>query len=141
LVLRRWLTICLLCVLAGLAPAQRPQRSRAKPPPEPDEATADAEPEYTFNPIQAQKELKVGDFYFKKKSYKAAASRYERATKWQPDFADAYFKLGEATEKLGENEKALAAFQKYLQLSPPPHKAEEVKKKIAKLQSQKPPSK
>lgn len=139
--LRRWIPICLLSLLAGLALAQRPQRSAPKPPPEPDEEEANAEPEYTFNPIQAQKELKIGDFYFKKKSYKAAAGRYEHATKWQPDLADAYCKLGEAEEKLGETGKALAAFQKYLELSPPPHKAEEVKKKIAQIQKQKPPSK
>ncbi|MBI3694864.1 MAG: tetratricopeptide repeat protein [Acidobacteria bacterium] len=132
-------------LLAALATGQR-RRPEAPPPPrEPDEVEAEAEPEYTFNPIQAQKELKIGDFYFKKKSYRAAAGRYERATKWQPDLADAYFKLGEAQEKLDKPEEARAAFQKYLELSPPPRRAEEVKKKIGQLEKQvgkqKPPSK
>ena len=141
-VLRRLLPVMLL---AALLPAQR-RRPEAPPAPrEPDEVESEAEPEYTFNPIQAQKELRIGDFYFKRKSYRAAAGRYDRATKWQPDLAEAYYKLGEAQEKLDKPEVARAAFQKYLELSPPPRKAEEVKKKIEHLakqvEKQKPPSK
>ena len=132
-------------LITALLPAQR-RRPEAPPPPrEPDEVEAEAEPEYTFNPIQAQKEIKIGDFYLKKKSYRAAAGRYERATKWQPDLAEAYYKLGEMRERLDQPEQALAAFQKYLELSPPPRRAEEIKKKIGHLQKQvgkqKPPSK
>lgn len=138
---RHWILACLLCfaLSAGLAQRGR-QTGPPPPPPEPDQEQENSEPEYTFNPIQAQKELKVGDYYFKKKSYKAAAGRYERAVKWQPDLAEAYLKLGETREKLEENEKAVAAFQRYLELSPPPRKAEEVKKKIAQLTTQKPAS-
>ena len=70
--------LCALLFLGSLAPAQRVPR----PPPEPDEEELHREPEYTFNPLQAEKEMKVGDFYFRKKSYKAAAGRYEEAIKW-----------------------------------------------------------
>lgn len=125
--------------LRGPLPAQQ-RRETPPPPPEPDEEEA-AEPEYTFNPIQAQKELQVGDFYFKKKSYRAAAGRYERASKWQPDLAEAYYKIGVSREKLEQADQAVAAFQKYLELSPSGRKAEEVKKKIAQLQKPKPPTK
>ena len=111
------------------------RRQAPPPPPEPDQEEESAEPEYTFNPIQAQKELQVGDFYFKKKNYHAAAGRYERATKWQPDLAEAYYRLGEAREKLDQKETALAAFQKYLELFPSSRKAARVKKKIAQLRS------
>lgn len=114
---------------------QKRRPATPAPPPEPDQEEESAEPEYSFNPIQAQKELQVGDFYFKKKSYRAAAGRYERATKWQPDLVDAYFRLGEAQEKLNQKEAALAAFQKYLELAPSSRKAAEAKKKITQLQS------
>ena len=140
-VLRRWVPLWIFLLLAAPLGAQRPRPQAPPPPREPDEVEAEAEPEYTFNPIQAQKEVKVGDFYLKKKSYRAAAGRYERATKWQPDLAEAYYKLGEVREKLDQFEEARAAFQKYLELSPPPRRAEEVKKKIAQLEKHKPPSK
>lgn len=136
---RRWFSSFILFLAPAAVLAQR-QRSAPQAPAEPDEDATDSEPEYTFNPIQAQKELKVGDFYFKKKSYRAAANRYENATKWNPNFADAFLKLGEAREKLELTEQARAAYQKYLELSPPPNKVEEVKKKIAQLQKQKPTS-
>jgi tetratricopeptide (TPR) repeat protein len=139
---RRGLLSLFLIAGARLAPAQRRRQGGPPPPPrEPDEEEAEAEPEYTFNPIQAHKELQTGDFYYKKKSYKAAAGRYERATKWQPDLAEAYYKLGETREKLDQTEQAIAAYQKFLELSPAPRKAEDVKKKIAQLQRQKPASK
>ena len=134
---RRWFSSFIFFLAPAAVLGQR-QRSAPQAPVEPDEDATEAEPEYTFNPIQAQKELKVGDFYFKKKSYRAAANRYENATKWNPNFADAFLKLGEAREKLELTEQALAAYQKYLELSPPPNKVEEVKKKIAQLQKQKP---
>ncbi|HZS50091.1 MAG TPA: tetratricopeptide repeat protein [Bryobacterales bacterium] len=134
---RHWVLACLLCFASSAGLAQRSRQTGPPPaPPEPDQEQENGEPEYTFNPIQAQKELKIGDFYFKKKSYRAAAGRYERATKWQPDLAEAYYKLGESREKLDQNEQALAAYQKYLDLSPPPKQAEEARKKIAQLQKQ-----
>ncbi len=136
-VYRRWLLVCVLCFAPALVLAQRGRQTGPPPaPPEPDQEQENGEPEYTFNPIQAQKELKIGDFYFKKKSYRAAAGRYERATKWQPDLAEAYYKLGESREKLEQNEQALAAYRKYLDLSPPPKQAEEARKKIAQLLKQ-----
>jgi tetratricopeptide (TPR) repeat protein len=113
-------------------PAQQ-RRPAPPPPPEPDEEEA-AEPEYTFNPIQALKEMKVGDFYFKKGSYRAAAGRYERAVKWQPDLAEAYYKLGESREKLDQPEAAIDAYQKYLEAAPDARRADAVKKRIARLQ-------
>jgi len=116
---------------AGLA---APQRRPAPPPPDDPEEEA-AEPEYTFNPIQARKEMKVGDFYFKKGRYAAAANRYERATKWQPDLAEAYYKLGESRERLQQKEAARTAFQKYVELAPSDRRAGEARRKITRLQT------
>ena len=121
--------------LLAAALALPSQQRRPAAPPEPDEQEEATEPEYSFNPIQAKKEIQVGDFYYKKKSYRAAAGRYERATKWQPDLADAYYRLGEAREKLDQLAEAVAAYQKYVELAPSERRAAELKKKITQLQA------
>ena len=85
--------------------------------------------QYSFNPLQADKEVKVGDFYWKKKSYKAAAMRYEAATKWNPGMAEAYLKLGRVNEKLKDKEGAKKAYMKYLELAPDTSEARKLAKK------------
>ncbi|MEP7365773.1 MAG: tetratricopeptide repeat protein [Acidobacteriota bacterium] len=116
---------------------QRPAKQGEKPqvlevePPEEDEA---AKPkEYAFNPLQAEKETRIGNFYWKKKSYKAAALRYEEATKWNPGDAEAWFRLGEAREKLKQDAEARAAFEQFLDLAQDDKRSADVKKRVAKL--------
>ncbi len=121
-------------IAAVLAAQLQPQRPTPAPRLDPDleeEETLDAT--YTFNPIQAQKELQVGDFYAKKGSWRAAAGRYERASKWQPDLAEAYYKLGLAREKLKRWQDAAEAYRKYLEQPGAEKRAGEVKKKILQL--------
>lgn len=86
--------------------------------------------EYAFNPIQATKELTIGNYYFKKGSFKAAALRFEEATKWNPGYGDAYLRWAEALEKLNQRAKAKTAYQKFLEVEPDHKKAAEVKKKL-----------
>jgi outer membrane protein assembly factor BamD (BamD/ComL family) len=101
----------------------------------PEEDEALSKPEYAFNPLQARKELRVGNFYFKKGSWKAAANRFREATRWNPKFAEAYFRLGEAHEKLNDPKAAREAFSKYLELDPDGKYADEAKKRLKKLAS------
>ena len=73
---------------------------------------------YGFNPLQAQKEIGVGNQYYKKGSYRAAAGRYEEATKWNSGDPEAWLKLGEAQEKLRDMKAANGGlYQKYLELA------------------------
>ncbi len=122
----------LLC--GALAAQQPPPKEQAPPqeqaPPEEDE-TLQPKKEYAFNPLQAEKEVKTGAFYLKKGSYKAAASRFLEATKWNPGFAEAYFWLGEAEEKLRDRKAAREAWSKFLELAPEDKRTGEVKKKLA----------
>ncbi len=90
--------------------------------------------EYVFNPIQAQKELTIGDFYTRKGSHRAAAGRYLEATKWNPTYTEAFWKLARAREKLNESAEALAAYQKYLELEPDGKQSKEARKKITELE-------
>lgn len=124
-------------------PAQRPaQQQSPQPtvvevePPEEDEASKPKE--YAFNPLQAEKELNIGNFYWKKKSYRAAAMRYEEATKWNPGYAEAWLKLGEAHEKLKQSAEARAAYEQFLGLAEEDKRAGEIKKRVTKLPAPKP---
>lgn len=101
-----------------------------KPPEPPEEDETLAAKPYAFNPLQAEKEFKVGNFYFKKGSYRAAAARFREATRWNPNWAEAWLRLGEAQEKLGEEKAAQEAFRKFLELAPKHKRAPEVRKKL-----------
>jgi tetratricopeptide (TPR) repeat protein len=90
--------------------------------------------EYAFNPIQAQKELTIGDFYSRKGSHRAAAGRYLEATKWDPNFGEAFWKLAQAREKLKESAEALGAYQKYVEIEPDGKQSKEARKKITELE-------
>jgi tetratricopeptide (TPR) repeat protein len=112
------------CILS----AQKP----AAPPPEPPEEDESLAPKvYALNPVQARKEIMAGDYYFKKPNYSAAAKRYLEATRWDPGSAEAFRKLGDTREKLGDYGPAREAYLKYIQLSEDPKAGEALRKKMA----------
>ena len=135
--------------LVALASAQQPpaekqeqkklETKRPKPPagaPEevpPEEDKALANQEYSFNPLQSQKDVLVGNQYFKNHKFRAAELRYTSATKWNDGNADAWLHLGEVEERLKDSEKAKAAYEKYVELASDTKKAAEIKKKVEKL--------
>ena len=109
----------------------RPAKPAEQEPPEEDEALKPEE--FSLNPLEAQKNVTAGDYYFRtKKNYHAAARRYLRATKWDPGSAEAFLKLGEAEEKVPDRAAAREAYEKYLELAPAAKNAEAIRKKIAK---------
>lgn len=119
---------------AGSATGQE-KPAKQEPPKEqepPEEDVTSKEKEYSFNPLQAASEVKIGQFYMKKGSFKAAAARFEEATKWDPGSAEAYFHLGEAREKLKDVKGAKAAYAKFLEIAPDDKNAGAVRKKISK---------
>jgi outer membrane protein assembly factor BamD (BamD/ComL family) len=130
-----WLLLLALPAVAVQKPAAPP----AEKPPEhalPEEEDESAKPkEYTFNPIQAENELKIARYYMKKGSSKAVALRCEEALKWNPQSADAYLLLGEAREKLRENKAAAEAYKKFLELAGDSKAAPDVRKRLEKLGS------
>jgi tetratricopeptide (TPR) repeat protein len=126
----------LILVVAWLPLLAQKPAERTEPPKhaEPEEEDATAAPkEYEFNPIQAENEIKVGRFYMKRGSFKAAAGRFEEGLKWNPQLAEAYLLLGEAREKLRDAKAAKAAYEKYLELSPQAKDASEIRKRVAGL--------
>lgn len=98
-------------------------------PPEEDESVAPKT--YTLNPLESERNVKVGNFYWHRGKYRAAAERYRDATRYNPSSAEAFFKLGEAEEKLKNKDAARVAFQRVLAISPDSKLAQEAKKKLA----------
>ncbi len=90
--------------------------------------------EYYPDPDQAKKEIEIGNFYMRKSSYTAAAKRFEEATKWQPNNALAFRRLGEALEKKDDPFRAAQAYKKALEIAPNAKDARDLKKKIEKLE-------
>ncbi len=141
----RWLSALALIAFAAFAaespqkqeekkkePAKQEQTKPEEEPPPPDEDAAATAKVYSFNPLQAQKEVRTGDYYFKKGSYRAAAARFREATKWNPTFAQAWLRLGDAAEKQNDPKTIAEAYGKYLELQPDAKNASEVKKKLDK---------
>jgi len=103
-------------------------------PAEPPEEDSSLKPrEYSFNPVQAKKEIVAGNFYFKKGNYRAAVQRFTEATMWDSGLPEAFLRLGESQEKLKDFAAAREAYVKYVAIADDAKTAETVKKKIAKL--------
>jgi len=141
-VVRVFLAICVVtCALAARPfPPQTAQQQTPKPAPTAKPAEEEEPPEedealkpqvYALNPLQAQRNITAGDFYFRsKKNFRAAQRRYTEATKWDPGNAEGFLKLAEADEKLKDRDGARAAYRKYLALAPEAKNADEIRKKL-----------
>ncbi len=109
--------------------AKPQQQDQEQEPPEEDPSIAPKT--YSFNPLEAEKDVKVGAYYFKKGNYKAAMSRFREATLWNPTYAEAFLRLGESEEKLKDKKAAHEAYEKFIALAPDDKQAEAIKKKLA----------
>lgn len=124
---RRFFALLPFTALAAQEP--KPQQAPPAEPPEEDESIK-KETEYTFNPLQAEQELKIGLFYFRKGSFRAAAKRFEEASKWNPSLGEAYLRWGESLAKAGERKAAEAAWRKYLEVEPQGKEAARLRKQL-----------
>jgi len=127
----------LLSLLLALPLAAQQPKPPAPPPTqeqEPPEEDPDLKPkEYSFNPLEATRNITAGNFYFKKGNFRAASRRYLEASKWDPTSAEAALRLGEADEKLREFAGAREAYEKFITLSSDSKEIEAVKKKLASM--------
>jgi tetratricopeptide (TPR) repeat protein len=87
-----------------------------------------------YNPLQANKDIEVGNYYLKIGKYDAAIDRFEEAARLQPGLARPYLKLGETYEKKKDWPMAVASYKKYLDTYKSAPDAKSVQKKIADLQ-------
>jgi tetratricopeptide (TPR) repeat protein len=85
------------------------------------------------NPLLAEENIGIGNYYLKEKNYIAAIRRYLAALEYQPDSVAAHEGLGRAYEKNGDISKALQLYKKFLEENPNSPKSPVFKNRIAKL--------
>jgi len=98
-----------------------------------DEPEADVQEMHPWNPYRAMKDDEVGDYYFKRKSYKAALARYQDALIWKEKDAVANFRMAQCYEKLDQPDQAIPHYEEYLKILPDGPYAKEARKALQKL--------
>src|SRR5882762_7343226 len=113
------------------APSATPSKSPAKQ--KKDTATQNASDQPAWDPLRAEKDLEVGQYYMKKGDLDAAIDRFQDATVAKPGYAIPFRFLAEAQEKKGLKKQAIKSYQRYLDLYPHAEDGDKVRKKIDKL--------
>jgi len=91
--------------------------------------------EHPWDPHRAAKDIEVGDFYFKRKNYRAAEDRYREALYYKDNDALATYHLAICLEKMDRPDEALAQYESYLKILPHGPEAENAKKAIERLKN------
>jgi tetratricopeptide (TPR) repeat protein len=118
-------------------PAQpSPSQDPPKPKPNTDTATQNAPDQPMWDPLRAEKDLEVGQYYMKKGDMDAAIDRFQDAALAKPGYAIPFRLLGEAQEKKGLKRDALKSYTRYLDLYPHAEDKEKIEKKIEKLRAE-----
>ena len=90
---------------------------------------------HAWNPHKAAKDIEVGDFYFKRKNYRAAEDRYREALLYKENDAVATFRVAVCLEKMEQPEEALKEYESYLKILPHGPQSEEAQKAIQRLKA------
>lgn len=119
---------------AAQEPPAKPQKPEA--PPKSGTPMQSAPDQPAWDPLRAEKDLEVGQYYMRKGDLDAAIDRFQDATLAKPGYAVPFRYLGEAQEKKGLKQQAIKSYQRYLDLYPHAEDADKIKKKIEKLYSE-----
>jgi tetratricopeptide (TPR) repeat protein len=111
------------------APTDKPQPAK----PNTDVAAQDAPDQPKWDPLRAERDMQVGEYYMHKGDLDAAIDRFEDAALAKPGYALPYRYLGEAQEKKGMKKKAIQSYKRYLDLYPKAEDKDKIQKKIDKL--------
>jgi tetratricopeptide (TPR) repeat protein len=149
----RWVLALLLVGAASLRAQEQQDQKQQNPPPKqdqlkrerpqpatsgkeevpPEEDAAVSVENFSYNPLMSHKWVDVGNQYYKKGSYRAAANRFRGATRFDESNSEAWLRLGEAEEKLKDTKAAKEAYSKYLEIASNARNAAEIRKKIEKM--------
>jgi tetratricopeptide (TPR) repeat protein len=112
-----------------VAPADKPKPPKTNA----DNATQNAPDQPTWDPLRAERDMQVGEYYMHKGDLDAAIDRFEDATLAKPGYAVPFRYLGEAQEKKGLKKQAIKSYKRYLDLFPTAEDKDKIQKKIEKL--------
>lgn len=87
-----------------------------------------------WNPMKAMKDVEVGDFYFKRKNYRAALDRYKEALYYKDNDAIASLRLAQCQEKLGDKVESKKYYEQYLKILPEGEFAKEAHAGLERLE-------
>jgi tetratricopeptide (TPR) repeat protein len=90
---------------------------------------------HPWDPHKAMKDIEVGDFYFKRKNYRGAESRYREALLYKNNDAVATYRLAVCLERLDRPDEAREEYESYLNILPEGHEAEHARKALDRLKS------
>ena len=97
------------------------------------EAGGDVQEFHPWDPHRAAKDVEVGDFYLKRKNYRAAEARYREALIYKSNDAMATFGLAQCLDKLGKTDEAREKYENYLKILPEGPRAQEAHKALDRL--------
>jgi tetratricopeptide (TPR) repeat protein len=100
-----------------------------------DEGSGSAEEVLPWDPHKAAKDVEVGDYYFKRKNYRAAEDRYREALRYKDNDAIATYRLAVCLEKMDRPDEAREEYESYLNILPNGPEALEAKRAIERLKS------
>lgn len=83
--------------------------------------------------MKASKDVEIGDYYFRRKNYKAALDRYKEALYYKENDAIATYRLAVCQEKMGDKAEARKNFEQYLKILPQGPLAKEARASLDKL--------
>lgn len=130
------LAAALLAALALAGPLfaqDPPSKDAPKTKPNTDTATKNAEDQPMWDPLRAEKDIQVGQYYLHKGDVDAAIDRFQDAALAKPGYAIPFRLLGEAQEKKGLKRDAIKSYTRYLDLFPKAEDKDKIEKKIEKL--------
>lgn len=110
-----------------------PQSSEILMDAEAGDSSGDVSEFHPWDPHRAAKDVEVGDFYFKRKNYRAAEDRYREALLYKNNDAIATFRLAVCLEKLDQPDQARKEYESYLKILPHGTQAEEAQKAIERI--------
>ncbi|SRR6266498_959928 len=100
-----------------------------------EDSASDVQEFHPWDPHKAAKDVEVGDFYFKRKNYRAALERYKEALIFKPNDAAANFRLAECSEKVGNPSDAITHYREYLKILPHGPFAADAQKALERLKA------
>jgi len=112
-----------------------PQSSEMLMDAEAGDGTVDVSEFHPWDPHKAAKDVEVGDFYFKRKNYRAAEDRYREALLYKNNDAVATFRLAVCLEKLDQPEEARKEYESYLKILPHGPQADEAQKAMERMKA------